>query len=95
MKEKVDVLEQKLHALESKENHERAGLILKLECKKCEKRFISEKDLRKNFRESHLGEVKCTMYSTKLTRYCNLEVHLENHHKTKKSFECNTTFILN
>ena len=83
MKKKVDELEQKLHALET-EKLECGRRFDEIKCKKCEQDFGSKKDLREHFRESYPQEIDCIMCSNRFARYCELELHLENNHKSKK-----------
>ena len=98
MKDKVCELEKKLHALENVEKQEEVSVLSKTKCKECPKVCNSKNDLRKHLTEAHPNEFKCTLCKERFKRKCDLELHMENHHKTEKNYECticNKSFVLN
>ena len=105
--EEVDSLKKRLEDLEMKFNSEKAKnenvmsiktLEKKVQCKKCQKAFHSEEDLRRHDNSKHCKRpIICNSCEKTFSKSSDLEDHLEEEHKVEKSFsceECNMQFML-
>ena len=52
------------------------------------------KRLKKHFKEVYPVQVDCAVCNESFTRNCELEVHIEVHHKDPKLYKCDKAFFL-
>ena len=61
----------------------------KVQCKKCQKAFHSEEDLRRHDNSKHCKRpIICNSCEKTFSKSSDLEDHLEEEHKVEKSFSC-------
>ena len=68
-----------------------------IECRKCDKKFQSNTNLKKHVSEAHPISVKCKTCKESFTRKCDLEVHIKTKHETSEDYkcdQCDKTFVL-
>ena len=93
LKDKIEVLEKRLDESETKVKVLEEKLTPKQEsfvkkCKKCDKSFDSERNLKSHVLENHPQSIKCSSCIQTFNKNHELEYHIKTCHENYNEYEC-------